>query len=210
MPATLRVTIVFLTLLLPAHPFAIHAFAQGETDPPPTECDSPSCKRERERLEKEKPSRSSFFDRVHLDVLGAPPQIGGGSNLVGLVGAHLTIAEFGRIYLFGPPGVMVAVHAAEDGRSGRWRPMTALTWGISVRLIDFRVRGANRRTVMFLNLTKLWTWGDFSRGTDFAGLSFAWKRDRNQPRPDPLLSRSTNRTSSATDPTASLDITRPR
>ena len=144
MPATLRVTIVFLTLLLPAHPFAIHAFAQGETDPPPTECDSPSCKRERERLEREKPSKSSFFDRVHLDVLGAPPQIGGGSNLVGLVGAHLTIAEFGRIYLFGPPGVMVAVHAAEDGRSGRWRPMTALNWGISVRLIEFR--GSRRQS----------------------------------------------------------------
>ena len=210
MPVTLRVTIAFLTLLLPVHPFAIAASAQGEKDSPPAECDTPSCKRERERLEKEEPSRSSFFDRVHLDVLGAPPQIGRGSNVVGLVGAHLTIAEFGRIHLFGPPGVMVAVQASDNGRSSRWRPMTALTWGISVRLIDFQVRGASRRTVMFLNLTKLWTWGDFSRGTDFAGLSFAWKRVGNQPRPDPRWSRSTNRTSSATDPTASLDITRPR
>jgi hypothetical protein len=166
-----------LSLPVLCGPPAAPADAQTATAAQIAACDDPSCERRREQLEREKPPRSSFFDRVHLDVLGAPPEIGGGSNLVGLVGAHLTIAEFGRIHLFGPPGVMVAMRPADTERSGRWRPMTALNWGISVRLIEFRLSGTTRRTVMFLNLTKLWTWGDFSRGTDFAGLSFAWKKE---------------------------------
>jgi hypothetical protein len=170
-------------------------------------CDDPSCERERARLEREKPSKTSFLDRVHLDLVGAPPEIGNRPSLVGLVGGHLTIAEFGRIHLFGPPGVMVAIQSSGDA-SG-WRPLTALTWGISLRLVEFPIRGSSRRTVLFLNLTKLWTWGDFSRGTDFAGVSFAWKGNGDQ-RPSTGWSRSTNRTSSATEPTASLDMTRPR
>jgi hypothetical protein len=197
-----------VALLLLLTSVALDASPQDDT--PAVECDDPSCKRERERLEKETPSRTSFLDRVHLDVLGAPPEIGGGANLVGVVGAHLTIVEFGRINLFGPPGVMLAMASADGEPPGRWRPMTALSWGISVRLLEFRVRGSARKTVMYLNLTKLWTWGDFTKGTDFAGLSFAWKRDPNQARVDPRWRRSTNRTSSATEPTDSFDMTRPR
>jgi hypothetical protein len=204
MPAAPLACVALLLLLNQA------AAADPQDDAPVVECDDPSCKRERERLEKEKPSRTSFFDRVHLDVLGAPPEIGGGANLVGVIGAHLTIVEFGRINLFGPPGVMIAMASADGDNPNRWRPMTALSWGISVRLFEFRVRGAARKTVMYLNLTKLWTWGDFTRGTDFAGLSFAWKRDANQARVDPRWSRSTNRTSSATEPTDNFDMTRPR
>jgi hypothetical protein len=201
-----RACLICLVLLVPAAPTAVSA--QNEPGTQGVDCDA-ACERERERIEKEKPARSSFFDRVHLDVLGAPPEIGGSTDLVGVVGAHLTIAEFGRINLYGPPGVMIAMASQSEG-SSRWRPMTALTWGISIRLADFRFRGAARKTVVFINLTKLWTWGDFSQGTDFVGLSFAWKRDGNQPRVDPRWSRSTKRTSSATEPTASLDMTRPR
>jgi hypothetical protein len=178
-----RAGLTVLALVVSFHLTAVYAESEHDVRAQTTECDTPSCKRDRERMEKEKPPRTSFLDRVHLDVLGAPPEIGSSASVYGLVGAHLTIAEIGRIHLYGPPGVMVAMHSEAES-SGRWRPMTALTWGISIRLVDFRLRGAPRRTVMFLNLTKLWTWGDFSQGTDFAGLSFAWKRDRDQARPE--------------------------
>ena len=178
-----RACLVALALLVPFHPAMAGAQSVHDVRAQTTECNDPSCTRERERMEKEKPPKTSFLDRVHLDVFGAPPEIGGGASLFGLVGAHLTIAEIGRINIYGPPGVMVAMQSEADG-SGRWRPMTALTWGVSIRLVEFRLRGSSRRTVMFLNLNKLWTWGDFTQGTDFAGLSFAWKRDRDQARPD--------------------------
>lgn len=176
----LRWTVV-LWLLLPLYPAG--AAAQQETDTEPSsDCDDPEeCARLIERLDREKPARTSFFDRVHLDLLGAPPEIGGTSGLVGLVGAHVTIAEIGRLHLFGPPGVMVAMQSIDGDRSGRWRAVTALNWGVSVRLVEFRLSDASRRTVMFLNLTKIWTWGDFDRGMDFVGLSFAWKGDAKQP-----------------------------
>ena len=174
-----------LSLLIEPRPAVAGQAPPAGTTAQIAECDDPSsCERERERLEREKPPKSSFFDRVHLDVLGAPPQIGGAATFVGLVGAHLTIAEFGRVHLFGPPGVMVAMQSGDTARSSRWRPITALNWGISVRLAEFRLVGESRRTVMFLNLTKIWTWGDFSRGTDFAGLSFAWKHDGSRPSSD--------------------------
>ena len=192
-----------------SHPQGEDGKPQSEDGKPIETCDSPSCRRERERLEREKPTKSSFLDRLHLDVFGAPPEIGGESPLIGLVGAHITIAEIGRIHLYGPPGVMVALRSADE-YADRWRPVTALTWGISIRVTEFRVRGSDRKTALFLNLTKLWTWGDFSSGTDFAGISFAWKRNAPQPAPAERGSRSTNRTSSATDPTASFDMTRPR
>jgi hypothetical protein len=205
----INVVVLVLVAAL-AIPSATLANAEDDRAQKTPECDDPACKRDRERMDREKPEKTSFFDRVHLDVLGTPPETGNGGRLVGIVGAHITIAEFGRVHLFGPPGVMVAKQATGSDASERWRPMTALTWGISIRLIDFQMRGASRRTVMFLNLTKLWAFGNFNSGTDFASLSFAWKKNPSQPRPNPRLSRSTKRTSSATDPTASLVMTRPR
>ena len=206
-----RMHIVVLTLVV-VLVVASAALANSDNEPAQKtpECTDPACKRDRERMDREKPEKTSFFDRVHLDVLGTPPETGNGGRLIGIVGAHITIAEFGRVHLFGPPGVMVAMQATGSDASERWRPMTALTWGISIRLIDFQMRGASRRTVMFLNLTKLWAWGNFNSGTDFASLSFAWKKNPSQPRPNPRLSRSTKRTSSATDPTPSFVMTRPR
>ena len=206
-----RMHIVVLTLVV-VLVVASAALANSDNEPAQKtpECTDPACKRDHERRDREKPEKTSFFDRVHLDVLGTPPETGNGGRLIGIVGAHITIAEFGRVHLFGPPGVMVAMQATGSDTSERWRPMTALTWGISIRLIDFQMRGASRRTVMFLNLTKLWAWGNFNSGTDFASLSFAWKKNPSQPRPNPRLSRSTKRTSSATDPTPSFVMTRPR
>jgi len=204
---TVAVLIVIVVLAIPSATFANSEDELAQKAP---ECNDPVCKRDRERMDREKSEKTSFFDRVHLDVLGTPPETGNAGRVIGIVGAHITIAEFGRVHLFGPPGVMVAMQATGSDTSERWRPMTALTWGISIRLIDFQVRGASRRTVMFLNLTKLWAWGNFNSGTDFASLSFAWKKNPSQPRPNPRLSRSTKRTSSATDPTASLVMTRPR
>jgi hypothetical protein len=119
--------------------------------------------------------KTSFLDRVHLDVLGMPPQVGD-LSMVGIVGGHITIAEVGRVHFYGPPGVMVVARSPDSSESRRWTASTAFTWGVSIRLTDFHMGNTPRRTTLFLNLTKVWVFGGLNSGTDFVGLSFAWKK----------------------------------
>lgn len=123
-----------------------------------------------ERLEREKPTHSSFLKWLHIDGLWAPTTLGVGT--VGLIGTHVTIANVGRVNFFGPPGVMLLLEDA--GGSRRIRP--AMTWGISVYLVDFRPPGANHNAQLFLNLAKGQTFGDQRTGMDLAGLSITWKK----------------------------------
>jgi hypothetical protein len=175
---------LFFLFLSPSVAIGQQVTASGDQqDPCATKTShDPICEREREREEAEKPTKSSFFDHVHLDLFGVPPQIATPS-MVGVVGGHITIAEIGRVHFFGPPGVLLILRSTADRRSRSWTPSTAFTWGISIRVTEFRMRGSIRRAVMFLNLTKVWTWGGLQQGTDFVGLSFAWKK--NPPSPPP-------------------------
>ena len=123
-----------------------------------------------ERLEREKPTHSSFLKWLHIDGMWAPTTLGSGT--FGLIGTHVTIANVGRVNFFGPPGVMLLLE--DTGGSRSIRP--AMTWGISVYLLDFRPPGANHQAQLFLNLAKGQTFGAQAAGMDLAGLSITWKK----------------------------------
>jgi hypothetical protein len=127
-------------------------------------------KRVAERLEKEKPTKTSFLKWLHFDGLWAPTTWGAGT--FGLVGTHVTIANVGRVNFFGPPGVMLLLENYDGVRSIR----PAMTWGVSVYLADFQPPGAGHRAQLFLNLAKAQTFGSGQGGMDLAGLSITWKK----------------------------------
>jgi len=121
----------------------------------------------KERMEAEKgKSKSKFFEKVHVDGLWMPGQ--SDSNFFGVVGTHITVIEMGRVHLFGPPGVMVL------RTEGKIR--TALTWGFSLYLTEFRMPGSTQRLALFGDFARAWTFGDYRTGMDMAGLSVAWRR----------------------------------
>jgi len=128
-------------------------------------------RREQAAAEKERPRRSSFLRWMHLDGMWMPTS-SSGSGTYGLVGAHVTVANLGRVNFFGPPGVMLLMWPGEHG-DRRFQP--ALTWGFSIRLIDFRFPGATDNARLFANLAKCWTGTDSRLGLDMAGLSLTWK-----------------------------------
>jgi hypothetical protein len=127
-------------------------------------------KRVAERLEREKPTKTSFLKWLHVDGLWAPTTMEGGT--FGLVGTHVTIADIGRVNLFGPPGVMLLIEDHGGGRTIR----PAITWGISVYLVDFHPPGTTNTARLFLNLAKAQTFGDQRTGMDLAGLSITWRK----------------------------------
>ena len=100
------------------------------------------------------------------------PTSSSNSGTYGLIGAHFTVANVGRVYFYGPPGVMLLLLPGENG-DRRWQP--ALTWGLSIRLIDIRFPGATHPSRLFANFAKCWTGTDQRFGIDMAGLSLTWK-----------------------------------
>jgi len=121
----------------------------------------------KERMEKEKgPSKSRFFNKIHVDGLWVPGQTD--AKFLGVVGTHVTVIEMGRVHLFGPPGVMVL---RADGKI-----RTALTWGFSLYMTQFRIPGTQRELALFGDFARAWTFGDYRTGMDLVGLSVAWRR----------------------------------
>jgi hypothetical protein len=121
----------------------------------------------KERMEKEKgPSKSRFFNKIHVDGLWVPGQTD--AKFLGVVGTHVTVIEMGRVHLFGPPGVMVL---RADGKI-----RTALTWGFSLYMTQFRIPGTTRELALFGDFARAWTFGDYRTGMDLVGMSVAWRR----------------------------------
>ena len=118
----------------------------------------------------EKESRAGFLKLILVDALWVPSQTGG--NTFGIIGAHLSFAHIGRIYFYGPPGLMLIRQKTDRG----WMFRPAYTWGISFHLTDFKVPGTERRAELFVNFTKVWSTGDQRSGADMAGLSFSWRK----------------------------------
>ena len=118
----------------------------------------------------EKESRAGFLKLILVDAMWVPSQTGG--NTFGIIGAHLSFAHIGRVYFYGPPGVMVIRQKTDRG----WIFRPAYTWGISFHLTDFKVPGTERRAELFVNFTKVWSTGDQRSGVDMAGLSFSWRK----------------------------------
>jgi len=123
-----------------------------------------------ERLEKEKPSHTSFLRWLHLDAMWMPTTFDG--SIVGLVGSHMTVANIDRLNFFGPPGVILLMQSV----GGEKKILPALTWGFSVYLTDLKMPGEHHKAQMYLNLTKVWETGNQNNGMDMAGISMTWKK----------------------------------
>ena len=141
------------------------------------ECKTPEEKVEDEyqarlkkQLERERPKHSTFFKWFHVDGVWVPTESGAASY--GLIGAHLAVANLGRVYFYGPPGVMLLLN--DTGAGHEVRP--ALTWGVSVYLTEFHFPGVQRPAQLFLNLSKCWTRGGYQNGLNMSGLSVTWKK----------------------------------
>jgi hypothetical protein len=116
--------------------------------------------------------RFRFITNWLIDGLWIPSQTGVDS--IGLIGAHLTVAEIGRVHIWGPPGVLLVRADGEHGKM--FRP--AYTLGLSVYLAEFTFPGTERRGRLFVNLARCWTHGDPNSGIGMAGLSVTWKKGR--------------------------------
>ena len=90
----------------------------------------------------------------------------------GIVGTHLAIANIGRLYIYGPPGVMLL----RQRHGGDWMLRPAFTWGFSFYLTEFSIPGWEQEAQLFANVTKVWTEGDQRNGIDMVGLSLTFKK----------------------------------
>jgi hypothetical protein len=126
----------------------------------------------------EKPRRSSFLTRVHLDGLWTTTQ--DGARFYGIIGSHISLVDVGRVQVFGPPGVMLLT--VPDGNGGR-RVSLGYTWGVSLRLADVRIGTPNKNLTLFLNVTKLFVASGAigpqgTQGYNIVGFSLAPRKDR--------------------------------
>ena len=84
------------------------------------------------RAQKEKPTKTAWWEHIHFD--GFWPVMNSESSVLGLVGAHVTVAIEGRFQIFVTPGVMLL--SVPTGNGGReLKPAT--DWGFAYRLFDF-------------------------------------------------------------------------
>lgn len=121
-------------------------------------------------VQKESSKRTAFLKWVHIDGLWIPPS--NHVDQIGLIGTHLAIANIGRLYLYGPPGVMLI----RQRNAGEWMFRPAFTWGFSFYLMDFQMPGSTQIMQLFANVTKVWTQGDERNGIDMVGLSVTLKK----------------------------------
>ena len=128
-------------------------------------------------LAAEKPStRSSFLTRLHIDGLWTTASTSG--RVYGLVGSHMSLADVGRLQIFGPPGVILL---SVPDINGSRRVTLGYTWGVSVRLSDMRLFG-QRDMTLFLNVSKVWVNARSdtpnARGFEAIGFSIAPRKNR--------------------------------
>jgi hypothetical protein len=129
-----------------------------------------------ERARREAPAKTSWWEHVHFD--GFWPMMHSESRVVGMVGAHVTVAIEGRFQVFVAPGVMLlSVPTAQGTRE--WKP--AADWGVAYRLFDFRVPLTGRPATFHVNFVRAWMLGNlgnvpFQSHVDLAGFSVTFKK----------------------------------
>jgi hypothetical protein len=127
------------------------------------------------RAQREAPTKSIWWQRVHVDALW--PMTQWGSSVYGIVGTHVTVEVAGRFQVFVAPGAMLLNVPGEGGRRD-WKMAT--DWGVAYRLLDFKFPGTERHTQLHANLVTAWV---FSGSTSLAasrinlvGFSFTFKQ----------------------------------
>jgi hypothetical protein len=126
-----------------------------------------------ERAQREAPTKTKWWNHIHVDALWLTPQV---PASYGIIGIHGTFKVAGRLQLFVAPGAMLLNVPTPDG-DREWRPATDL--GLSYRLVDFKFPGYQRDATLHLNLAKAWIIGQagpfFDTSVDIAGFSFSFK-----------------------------------
>jgi hypothetical protein len=127
------------------------------------------------RTQQEAPTKTVWWEHIHLDGLWPMPQWG--SGVFGVVGMHASVDVAGRLQVFIAPGAMV-LNLPNSQNSRDWKPAT--DWGIGYRLFDFTFPGTDQRASLNLNLAKAWVLADpigaFPSTVDLAGFSITFKR----------------------------------
>jgi hypothetical protein len=111
-------------------------------------------KKAKELAEKEKPTKTSFWRRVHLDLPAIRAENQQRYVCCSAVGFHLTVAEVKRLNLYGPPGVAVVRQRIGPDKWG-WR--VGYSWGFGYFLGTAKLPLTNRPARLYFNLTKVWT-----------------------------------------------------
>jgi len=131
------------------------------------------------RTQKEAPTKTVWWEHVHLDALWPMAQTG--STVFGVLGVHATVDVAGRFQIFVAPGAILLNLPTEDG-SREWRPAT--DYGIAYRFVDFRFPGLDRPATLHFNFAKAWMMAGPSNvvrsSITLAGFSVTFKRE-NQP-----------------------------
>jgi len=135
------------------------------------------------QLQREAPTKTKWWEHVHLDVLWPMTQLG--ASTYGVVGTHVTMEMSDRLQIFVAPGVMLMNLPAERGR--KWTP--AADWGISYRLFEFKAPGFGRRARLHVNVAKAWIFAgpkSIARtSVDLAGFSLTFAPNTPTPTPTP-------------------------
>jgi hypothetical protein len=128
-----------------------------------------------DRAQGEAPTKTSWWQHVHLDALWPMTQVG--SNVYGMVGTHVTVDVAGRFQVFIAPGAMLLSVPAPDGRR-EWK--VATDWGVAYRLTDFTLPGAHRPASLHANFVTAWIVSDPSslvaNRIALAGFSITFRR----------------------------------
>jgi len=128
------------------------------------------------RTQQEAPTKSLWWEHIHLDALWPMPQWG--SGVLGVVGMHASVDVAGRFQVFVAPGAIVL--NLPNGQTREWKPAT--DWGIGYRLLDFTFPGTDRRASLNLNLAKAWVLADpigaFPATVDLLGFSLTFKHGK--------------------------------
>jgi hypothetical protein len=113
---------------------------------------------------------AKFLKWVKVDAAWMPGQLDAG--FYGIIGMHVAVAKVGRLYIFGPPGVMLVVQDTAEGRMLR----PGFTWGFSYALTEVRIPSTRRNAQLYLTLGRCWVTGSYSNGLNMVGLSVTWKK----------------------------------
>ncbi len=125
----------------------------------------------------EEPSRRSFWEHLHVDLLW--PALDAQSGVFGVAGTHATVTVKGRAHIFAAPGAMFINLPTRSGRRA-WK--LATNYGVGFRLFDFVFPGG-RPAEAHVNMAKAWILSDTSdmltgRTMDFVGFSVTFKKIR--------------------------------
>lgn len=130
------------------------------------------------RTSHERPNRTQWWERVHVDAYW--PMTRSGTSAFGIVGMHATMQIAKRVQVFMAPGIILMRVPTLDGSH---TVSAATDWGFSYRLFDFRMPVFQRATSAHLNIAKVWMLGNnanlASLGGDMyvAGFSLTFRKN---------------------------------